>query len=91
VLDLEVLLTVALFVGTVVLSLQIADEVFSVIDARSVRDEDDPEKLTLTRTASNVPKSSPFSSVRAARSAEMCPVCATAWRALSILREQQNR
>jgi hypothetical protein len=49
VLDLEVLLTIALFVGTVVLALQIADAVFSVIDARSVRDEDDPENLTRNR------------------------------------------
>lgn len=48
-LDLEVLLTVALFVGSVVLGLQLADAVFSVIDARSVRDEDDPEKLTRNR------------------------------------------
>jgi hypothetical protein len=49
VLDLEVLLTIALFIGSVVLGLQIADAVFSVIDARSVRDEDDPEKLTRNR------------------------------------------
>ncbi|HEV7740913.1 MAG TPA: hypothetical protein VGO65_00700 [Pseudolysinimonas sp.] len=48
-LDVEVLLTIALFVGSVVLGLQIADAVFSVIDARSVRDEDDPEKLTRNR------------------------------------------
>lgn len=48
-LDVEVLLTVALFAGSVVLGLQIADAVFSVIDARSVRDEDDPEKLTRNR------------------------------------------
>jgi hypothetical protein len=49
VLDVEVLLTIALFVGSVVLGLQIADAIFSVIDARSVRDEDDPEKLTRSR------------------------------------------
>ncbi|MEO8262533.1 MAG: hypothetical protein ABI566_08170 [Pseudolysinimonas sp.] len=48
-LDLEVLLTLALFAGTVVLGLQIADAVFSVIDARSVRDDDDPENLTRNR------------------------------------------
>ena len=48
-LDVEVLLTVALFVGSVVLGLQIADAIFSVIDARSVRDEDDPENLTRNR------------------------------------------
>jgi hypothetical protein len=48
-LDLEALLTVALFVGSVVLGLQIFDAVLSVIDARSVRDEDDPEKLTRNR------------------------------------------
>jgi amino acid permease len=49
VLDLEVLLTIALFVGTVILALQVADAVFSIIDARSVRDEDDPENLTRNR------------------------------------------
>jgi hypothetical protein len=49
VLDVEVLLTIALFVGSVVLGLQLADAVFSVIDARTVRDEDDPEKLTRSR------------------------------------------
>lgn len=48
-LDVEVLLTVALFVGSAVLALQIADAVLSVVDARSVRDEDDPEKLTRHR------------------------------------------
>lgn len=48
-LDLEALLTVALFVGSVVLGLQVFDAVLSVIDARSVRDEDDPEKLTRSR------------------------------------------
>jgi hypothetical protein len=48
-LDLEALLTVALFVGSVVLGLQIFDAIISVIDARSVRDEDEPEKLTRTR------------------------------------------
>ncbi|MEQ1736419.1 MAG: hypothetical protein ABL886_08450 [Rhodoglobus sp.] len=47
--DLEALLTVALFAGSVVLALQMFDAVLSVIDARSVRDEDDPEKLTRTR------------------------------------------
>ncbi len=47
--DLEALLTVALFVGSVVLGLQLFDAVLSVIDARSVRDEDDPEKLTRSR------------------------------------------
>lgn len=54
-LDLEALLTVALFVGSVVLALQLFDAVLSVVDARSVRanaekeDSDDPEKLTRTR------------------------------------------
>lgn len=48
-LDVEVLLTTALFVGSVVLGLQIADAILSIIDARSVRDEDDPEKLTRNR------------------------------------------
>lgn len=47
--DLEALLTIALFVGSVVLGLQVFDAVLSVIDARSVRDEDDPEKLTRNR------------------------------------------
>ena len=53
--DLEALLTIALFVGSVVLGLQIFDAIVSVIDARSVRakaeneDSDDPEKLTRTR------------------------------------------
>jgi hypothetical protein len=53
--DLEALLTIALFVGSVVLGLQIFDAILSVIDARSVRanaeneDRDDPEKLTRTR------------------------------------------
>ncbi len=36
VLDLEALLTIALFVGSVVLGLQIFDAIISVIDARSV-------------------------------------------------------
>jgi hypothetical protein len=49
VLDVEVLLTIALFVGSVVLALQIADAIFSILDARSVRDEDDPENLTRNR------------------------------------------
>jgi hypothetical protein len=54
VIDLEALLTLALFVGSVVLGLQIFDTVVSVIDARSVRaqgdsERDDPEKLTRNR------------------------------------------
>jgi uncharacterized membrane protein YcjF (UPF0283 family) len=49
VLDLDVLITAALFVGSVILGLQIADAIVSVIDARTVRDEDEPEKLTRTR------------------------------------------
>lgn len=47
--DLEALLTIALFVGAVVLALQVLDAVFSVIDALSVRDDDEPDKLTRTR------------------------------------------
>lgn len=47
--DLEALLTIALFVGSVVLILQVFDAIVSVIDARSVRDEDDPERLTRSR------------------------------------------
>lgn len=52
--DLEALLTIALFVGSVVLGLQIFDAIISVVDARSVRargdsERDDPEKLTRTR------------------------------------------
>jgi hypothetical protein len=49
VLDLEVLITAALFVGSVILGLQVADAIVSVIDARTVRDEDEPEKLTRNR------------------------------------------
>jgi hypothetical protein len=49
VVDVEVLLTAALFVGSVILGLQILDAIFSVIDARSVRDEDEPDKLTRNR------------------------------------------
>jgi hypothetical protein len=55
VIDLEALLTIALFVGSVVLALQIFDAIVSVIDARSVKaraekeDSDEPEKLTRTR------------------------------------------
>lgn len=48
-LDLEALLTLALFVGSVVLSLQIADAILSVVDARSVRDEEEPDRLTRGR------------------------------------------
>jgi hypothetical protein len=52
--DLEALVTLALFVGAVVLALQVADAIFSVIDALSVRangdsDRDEPDKLTRTR------------------------------------------
>jgi hypothetical protein len=52
--DLQALLTIALFVGSVVLGLQIFDAIISVIDARSVRangdaERDEPEKLTRTR------------------------------------------
>lgn len=48
-LDLEVLLTLALFLGSTVLVLQLADAVLSVLDARTVRDEDDPDRLTRGR------------------------------------------
>ena len=49
VLDLEAVLTIALFIGVVTLGLQVADAVSSVIDARSVRDDDEPDRLTRTR------------------------------------------
>ncbi|HWM33265.1 MAG TPA: hypothetical protein VNR36_03390 [Pseudolysinimonas sp.] len=48
-LDLEVLLTIALFVGGTVLALQVCDAILSVIDARSVRDDDEPDRLTRGR------------------------------------------
>lgn len=43
------LVTIALFVGGVVLALQVADAILSVIDARSVRDEEEPDRLTRGR------------------------------------------
>jgi hypothetical protein len=49
VLDLEVVVTTALFIGVAILGLQIVDAVLSVIDARSVRDEDEPDRLTRSR------------------------------------------
>jgi hypothetical protein len=49
VLDLEAVLTTALFIGIVIFGLQIADAVSSVVDARSVRDEDEPDRITRTR------------------------------------------
>jgi len=55
VIDVEALLTVALFSGSVVLALQIFDAIISVIDARRVRasaekeEGDDPENLTRNR------------------------------------------
>jgi hypothetical protein len=48
-LDLQVVLTTALFIGVVILGLQIVDAVLSVVDARSVRDEDEPDRLTRNR------------------------------------------
>lgn len=48
-LDLEAVITTALFIGIITLGLQVADAVSSVVDARSVRDEDEPERLTRTR------------------------------------------
>jgi hypothetical protein len=49
VLDLEAVITTALFIGIITLGLQIADAGFSVFDARGVRDEDEPDRLTRTR------------------------------------------
>jgi hypothetical protein len=49
VLDLEAVITTALFIGIITLGLQIADAVSSIVDARSVRDEDEPDRLTRTR------------------------------------------
>ena len=43
------MLTTALFIGAIALGLQIADAVLSVIDARTVRDDDEPDRLTRTR------------------------------------------
>lgn len=43
------MLTTALFIGIITLGLQVADAIMSVIDARSVRDDDDPDRLTRTR------------------------------------------
>ncbi|MGE3194505.1 MAG: hypothetical protein AB7K08_13685 [Microbacteriaceae bacterium] len=48
-LDLEAVITTALFIGVITLGLQIADAVLSVIDARTVRDEEEPDRLTRTR------------------------------------------
>lgn len=48
-LDLEVLLTIALFVGGTVLALQLADAILSIVDARTVHDEDEPDRLTRGR------------------------------------------
>jgi hypothetical protein len=47
--DLEAVITAALFIGTVALLLQIVDSVLSVLDARTVRDEDEPDRLTRGR------------------------------------------
>jgi hypothetical protein len=49
VLDLEAVITTALFIGIIILGLQIADAVSSIVDAHSVRDEDEPDRLTRTR------------------------------------------
>ena len=48
-LDVEAVITTALFIGLITLGLQLADAGFSVYDARSVRDEDEPDRLTRTR------------------------------------------
>lgn len=48
-LDLEAVITTALFIGVITLGLQIADAALSVIDARGVRDEEEPDRLTRTR------------------------------------------
>jgi hypothetical protein len=47
--ELEAVFTIALIVGGAILGLQVADAVMSVIDARSVRDEDEPDRLTRGR------------------------------------------
>jgi uncharacterized membrane protein YcjF (UPF0283 family) len=47
--DIEVVLTTAVFIGVAVLGLQVADAVLSVVDARSVRDDDEPDRVTRTR------------------------------------------
>ena len=47
--DTAALLTSALFIGGVVLGLLIADAVAAIVQARRVRDEDDPDTLTRVR------------------------------------------
>lgn len=47
--DLAPLLVAALFVATVTLALQVGDAITLAVDARRVRDEDDPELLTRNR------------------------------------------
>ena len=43
------LLVAALFVATVTLALQLGDAITLAVDARRVRDDDDPELLTRNR------------------------------------------
>lgn len=47
--DIEALLAGALFVGAVVLGLQLADAISAAIDARRVRDDDEPDTMTRRR------------------------------------------
>lgn len=43
------MLTTAVFIGVITLGLQIGYAVTSILDARSVRDEDEPDRITRTR------------------------------------------
>ena len=45
----QVVVTMALFIGGAILGLQVVDAILSVIDARSVRDDDEPNRLTRRR------------------------------------------
>lgn len=48
-LDVEAVIAAALFIGLGTLALQLVDATLSVIDARTVRDEDEPDRLTRGR------------------------------------------
>lgn len=47
--DLVAVLTTAVFIGAAVLGLQVVDAFLSIVDARSVRDDNEPDRLTRTR------------------------------------------